>query len=156
MVWTCFWGDSDKVEASEAQKVRDDQLKLRNVSGKKTIVFDILDYIIKIVDPTKDKLKLVDIKQTYQFYCRSSNKVYLLTVTEKVNRICMEEKLRKMARNYELVIFSVLPKQVVDKILDKLDYVKKYISHVVGSEHCTTHNNFITKDLLLLKEGRTV
>ena len=81
-------------------------------------------------------MRFNDIKKTYQFYCRFTDKVFLLTFTEKYNRICMEEKLRKKAMNHELVIYSVLPQQIIEKIIEKLDFVKKYVSHVLGYEHC--------------------
>ena len=81
--------------------------------------------------------------------------MYLLTFTEITNRICLEEKLKKKAKNYELVIYSVLPIQIIDKVLEKLDFVKKYVSHVLGYEHCLIYDKLIIKDLMLLKEGRT-
>ena len=124
------------------------------MTGKNTIVFDILDNIVSIVDPRKDRMRLLDIKKTYQFYCRFSQKVYLFTFTEMFNRICMEEKLRRKSLDHELVIFSVLPSEIVYKIMDKLPFVKKYVSHVLGREHCLQYKGLILKDLMLLEKGR--
>ena len=62
--------------------------------------------------------------------------------------------LELMAREYELVIYSILPLELIKKILENVENSSNYISHILSFEDLTFLDGYAVKDLILLKEGR--
>lgn len=62
--------------------------------------------------------------------------------------------LNLLAKDYELVVFSLLPKQLIHQILSKIDNSDTYISQILGYEDIVFLDGYAVKDLSLLSQGR--
>lgn len=65
-------------------------------------------------------------------------------------------QLNKLARNYELIVFTILPIDIVNQIYDKVPELRALISHTLTYEDLTfsEENAVAYKDLGLLSKNR--
>lgn len=85
-------------------------------------------------------------------YCVVHDKPYLLTY--KVNVVGMKLKLQMLARKYEIVVYSILPQNIIDQIVVKFPCLDTYVNHVLSFEHIRLHDKYAVKDLAYLRAGR--
>ena len=147
-VWS-FIDDDLECDLEKKQKVE----KYKKVSRKRyTLVFDVVDLFIEIFDPSKSNVSINSWQYMNQLYCKIQNKFFLFTY-----RACFLEMaiwLELLAREYELVIYSILPLELIKKILENVENSSEYISHILSFEDLTFVDGYAVKDLILLKEGR--
>lgn len=80
--------------------------------------------------------------------------MYLFTYL--VNKYELAAWLEKLARHHELIIYSLLPLDLLKHILQNTYDVNRYISHLLSYDDVHFFDEYAFKDLSLLQEGRTV
>ena len=65
-------------------------------------------------------------------------------------------QLTKLARNYELIVYTILPSEIVSQIYDKVPELRLLVSHTLTYEDMTfSEENFVAyKDIGLLASNR--
>ena len=66
------------------------------------------------------------------------------------------KQLRKLSKYYEIVIYTILPEQVMEEIYAIDGSFHDLISHTLCLENMVHYNNFVCKDLGLLVDNRTI
>jgi hypothetical protein len=67
----------------------------------------------------------------------------------------MIKQLKKLAKNYEIIIYTILPSEVMEKVYKLDPEFEDIISHTLCFEHLVYYNGYPHKDLALLAENRT-
>lgn len=83
-----------------------------------------------------------------QCYCQIGDQVYLFTY--RINPFELSLMLEKMARYYELIIYSILPIKLIKNILSGIKNSEVHISHILSYEDITFFDNYAVKDLSIL------
>ena len=65
------------------------------------------------------------------------------------------KQLKKLAKNYEIIIYTILPTDVMDKIYKLDPEFADIISHTLCFEQLVFQDGYPCKDLALLAENRT-
>jgi RNA polymerase II subunit A small phosphatase-like protein len=87
--------------------------------------------------------KPFDVKSDIILKIEFENKIHDIHV---LIRPGVEEFLERMAKHYELVIFTASLSKYADPLMDRLD-PKRLCSYRLFREHCTLINNAFVKDL---------
>lgn len=78
--------------------------------------------------------------------------MYLFTY--KANLFELSIWLELLAKDYELIIYSFLPKQLLMAILNQIDKSSQHISHVLSYDEITFLDGYVVRDMTFLKQGR--
>lgn len=124
----------------------------RTSKNTNTLIFEPLGVFFKIVNP-KDSYELGD-QQLKQHSFVLKNTIYLITIM--IFEPVLLWHLKKLAKDYELVIYSILPKKLLDDILSP--DIRNLFSHVLSYEQLVSSNEseYSIKDLTLLSQNRFV
>jgi len=82
--------------------------------AKQTLVFEIVDVFVKIIDSSKDEFFLQD-TSTKQIYSPTEDEIQIMFI--KYWEQPLLNQLRHLQMYYELVIFTTLPRYFVDRLL---------------------------------------
>ena len=94
-----------ELKAEKANKIQE----FKKTSTKKcTLVFELVDLFLEIFDPKDSNLPVNQWQNVHQVYCKVMDKVYLFTY--KANLVELSIWLELLAKDYELIVYSVLPK----------------------------------------------
>ena len=104
---------------------------------KKTLILDLDETLVH------SAFKPFYFKSDIVLNINFDNKLHTIHV---LKRPYVDEFLEKMAKMFEIVIFTASIPEYANPLLNQLD-TKKLISHRLFREHCTPSNNFFIKDL---------
>lgn len=64
--------------------------------------------------------------------------------------------IQKLAQYYEIIIYTILPQEVVNEIYKLVPGIENYISHTLTYENLTfcDDNNLVYKDISFLADNR--
>lgn len=162
--WTIISEDEDHKSKNEKKngelnKVQDNKLFYQHkfLRSKMTLVFDMIGTFIKVIDPRMHDIKNDNYKTNiFQDTVNVGDSVYLMSYLMKPFEL--RAWFRKMHEQYDLVIYSLLPKDLIEKVLDNINKVcshevRDFISQILGYEQLVFHQDWVVKDLSLLKNG---
>lgn len=91
--------------------------------------------------------------------CEISGQLYLFTYIVKPFELRFW--LKELSSQYELIIYSVLPLELVNNVLNVIGKIcnypiENYISRILSYEDVTFLDDFAVKDLSLLQRGRLI
>jgi hypothetical protein len=64
--------------------------------------------------------------------------------------------LDKLAKYYELVVYTILPKVILEQVYDKIPGIRDLISHSLCYEDLIYDGDYACKDLGYLAQNRTI
>ena len=119
--------------------------------AKQTLVFEIVDVFVKIIDSSKDEFFLQD-TSTKQIYSPTEDEIQIMFI--KYWEQPLLNQLRHLQMYYELVIFTTLPRYFVDRLLSMTPQLDSVISTILCNEDTTIVEDFIIKDISILLLNR--
>ena len=122
---------------------------------KNCLVIEPLGLFLHLLNPYKDALSLRDqlcpqVKQ-FEYNHEEINYVALIKVWPQG----LIKQLKKLAKNYEIVIYTILPKVIMDQVYSLDPEFLDIISHTLCFENLVYQDGYPCKDLALLAENRT-
>ena len=111
----------------------------------------MIDVFIKIIDTCKDEFFLQD-TSTKQIYSPTEDEIQIMFV--KYWEQPLLNHLRALQAYYELVIFTTLPRNFMERLLTSTPALEQVISKVLCLEDATPVDTFIVKDISLLLHNR--
>lgn len=85
-------------------------------SCETTLVFEMVGTFVQLIDPVKDQVDtLFSDGNIHQFQCCVEGSTYFALL--KYQPIDLIKQLRKLAKRYELVIYTILPREIVKNFL---------------------------------------
>jgi len=87
-----------------------------------------------------------------QLKCKIENQTYIAMIQIWPKQL--EQQLKKLSRFYEIIVYSILPRDILFQIYNLYSELKDVISHTLGYEHLIYQDNYVCKDLGYLHENR--
>lgn len=156
-----YWTNLCHYQEDRQEQIKDIQLKYkRTCRAKDTLVFEPYNLFFKVYDQdVQDQELSMDslIRDSLirQFMVDIEGSASLFTI--KLWPQGLIPKIKKLARHYELIIFSVLPRKIITELINMhLSELKDCFSFVLGNEDLTMFegHNKAFKDIGLLACNR--
>ena len=123
----------------------------RTCVQKNTLVFEPLGQWLHIIDPTVEGQD--PINDTTQIKCKINGVYYVALIKWWPQKLAIY--LSKLFKYYELVIFTILPDEIVKRLFELCPELGNLVSHSLSYSHLVTSDEgYVYKDLAFLSENR--
>ena len=84
--------------------------------------------------------------------CNIDETSYIASI--RINPIELRRKLQELSSRYEIVVFTILPKDIIKQVYDLIPDIHDYISLTLNYDDVVFKNGFAYKDIGLLDKNR--
>ena len=84
--------------------------------------------------------------------CNIDETSYIASI--RINPIELRNKLQKLSSKYEIVVFSILPKDIIKQVYDLIPDIDDYISLTLNYDDVVFKNGYAYKDIGLFDKNR--
>lgn len=132
-------------------------MKFKRVNKiKSCLVIEPVGLFLQLIDSSQDPRSLQEYQagELKQLSFTHDGTKFIVMIQIQIQGLL--KQLRKLSKYYELVIYTILPSQIMDEIYSLDDSFQDLISHTLCLDHLVHYNELVCKDLGLLVENRTI
>lgn len=140
----------DSLQRPTAEQIKELKVEFGTVDRQKTLILDMDETLIH----AKPKISAnSDFEPDYEISLEDDDGSELIFMVKM--RPGLVECLERLAKFYELAVFTAAERTYATKIINHFDPDKKFIKHILSREHCIHVENFYVKDLRIIGDRKT-
>ena len=114
-------------------------------------MFEFINLMVKLIDPEVDNFKILDplVKQ-----CAVTSDDKIEVIYFKIHPPSLLKILKQLTQNYEIVIFTILPRRIMKAVYEAIPMLESNINFTLCQEETKIQNEFLIKDISLLLGNR--
>lgn len=120
----------------------------------KTLIFEMINTMIKIFDPSKDEeFSMLDqsIKQLTVQHEGQTEILFVKFFPQPLIKV-----LKQLQEHYEVIVFTVLPRRFLDLILDEMPQFRQVSNFILSLEDTCVEDDFVVRDISIFTQNRTL
>lgn len=149
-----FWTDLCKYYPEREEIISNQQKQLaRQTKCPNSLVIELIGTFLQLIDPESPDLTIND-QSIKQLKCEINGQVCIVLI--KFWPMGLLAQLKKLTKYYELVVYTILPRDVVNQFYKLVPGIEDFISHSLCYEDLvfSESEGLTYKDLALLAHNR--
>ena len=113
----------------------------------------MIDTMVKILDPEVDEFSLLDtaIRQISVDNGDTKEIIFVKFFAAPLVKI-----LKLLQQNYEVIVFTTIPKRFLNLIIDKIPQFNSVVNFILSLEDTTEQEEYVVKDVSIFLQNRTL
>ena len=113
----------------------------------------MIDTMVKILDPEVDEFSLLDTAISQISVDNGDTKEIIFV---KFFAAPLVKILKLLQQNYEVIVFTTIPKRFLNLIIDKIPQFNSVVNFILSLEDTTEQEEYVVKDVSIFLQNRTL